>query len=142
MSVDHTRVAFYSGYQAFKNLGVYETTIEVDTTAIAPGAVHFWERTITVGQESRFATLSIQANEFNGGGAATALKWQSFPSSEIVYVTLSLDPEGNGNSSMQFSLSFDDDQVTFSLGAYNPYLSNIAFANTTIGVRFATHNVG
>jgi uncharacterized cupredoxin-like copper-binding protein len=142
MSVDHTQVVYSSSFSAYQNINVYETTVNVDTSVITPGSVKFWETTVTVEPGTKFATISIQANEFNGSGAATTLKWQSYPSAEIIYVTLTTDPMGNGNLATTFGMSIDDDEVTFSIGVFNPYISNIAFANTAIGVRYASYTVG
>lgn len=141
MSVDHTKVVYYSGFNAYKNEGVFDTTVEVTSVSIAAGAYQEFTRTITVDSDSDYVTVAIQANESTGFGPATptALRWQQYPAAQVVSVALSTDPSGAGQHDCYFSIKKNGTQVTFVLSAFNPYGGAMAFTATSVGVRYVIY---
>jgi hypothetical protein len=143
MSVDHTQVVFYSGFPAYQNINVYTTTIEVSSVPIASGDVEFFDTVINVEPNSTFVTMAIQANETTGSGPypPTALRWQTYPSSDKVFIALGTDPDGAGSTYAVFTPIVNDDQVTLRLTAGNPFSGNMAFTPISVGVQYAIHTI-
>lgn len=144
MSVDHTRVAFYSGFNAFKNVNVYETSIEVTGVTIPGESLQHFSTTIETEGESTFTTLSIEANEpidLTPPRTPAPLRWQPFPSSGLVNVALDTDPNGDGSLDLVFSVVVQPNQVTFRLTLSNPYIDPVSFVPTSVGVEYAVHTI-
>lgn len=135
--IDHTQVVYASAFSAYQNVNVYPTTIPVTATSIAAGAIQNFDRTITVETGTKFAYIKIQANEFDFV-SPSALRWQSFPSSTIVYRTLSVDPGGSIAEPLYIRLIIAGNQVTFRAAAFNPYGGAMTFSAFNIGVEYAT----
>lgn len=143
MSVDHTKVVYYSGFSAYKNVNVYETTIEVDGSNIASGTAKSFTRTITVPEDSNYATIQIQANYSEGSPPTTPgpLTWQDFPAAKLLHLELDTDPDSNGTWQCYFFMRIDGSQVTFGINAFNGSGSDFDFVPISIGVRYAIHTV-
>lgn len=137
--VDASKLQYYTGYNAYKNLGVHPGVIAVDTANVAPGTTRTWQTTISVEPNSRFAFSLIQANETTGLSVPTALRWQAFPPANIVYQTLSLDPAGNVSFGLNIDILINNNQVTFRANAFNPNIAAYAFNSIDIGFVYAVH---
>jgi len=139
VTVDHSKIQYYTGYNAYKNLGVHPGAISVDTTSVSPGATRTWSETITVEPDSKFAFALIEANDVSLLGVPSALRWQQFPPANVVYQTLSLDPAGNNYFDLLLDMSVNDDQVTFKATAFNPNAGAYAFDAIDINFVYAVH---
>lgn len=135
---DASKLQYYTGYNAYKNLGVHQDVIPVDTTSVAPGTIRTWQKTITVEPNSRFAFALIQANDVTGT-TPTALRWEVFPPANVLYQTLSLDPAGNDYFQLFLEMLVNGDQVTFRAWAFNPNPAAYAFNALNIGFVYAVH---
>lgn len=140
--VDHTKVVYYSGFNAYKNLNVYDATISVIGDTIAAGATKAFSTVITVPEVSNYATIQIQANESVGTPPRTpsTLRWQQYPAAKIISIALGTDPDGSGTLDCFFYMKLNGDEVTFTVQATNPSGSSISLVPTDIGVRYAIHS--
>lgn len=140
--VDYTKVVYYSGYNAYKNLNVYDATISVTSVSIAAGETETFTTTITVPEQSNYATIQVQANESVGSPPRTpsALRWQQYPAAKIVSIAMGTDPYGDGTLDCFFYMKLNGDEVSFTIQATNPYDLPLALTPTTIGVRYAIHS--
>lgn len=142
VQVDHSKVVYYSGYNSYKNVNVYDTTIVTDTVAIASGQTRTFVTTITVPEQSNYSTIQVQANESLGSPPRTpsTLRWMQYPAAKTISIALGTDPDGDGTLDCYFYVTFNGNQVSFSIQAVNPSASSIALVATTIGVRYAIHS--
>lgn len=140
MSIDTSKIQYYTGYNAYKNLGVYPGSIAIDTTSVAPGTVRTWSSTVSVEPNSKFAWASIEANEPDGLNV-TPFRWQSFPSVTAAYQTLSVDPLGNGWFDLLLDIEINNNQVTFRANAFNPNAIAYAFNVVSINFIYAAHTM-
>lgn len=140
--VDHTKTVYYSGFNAYKNVGVYDLTITTDSVAFGEGQTRTWTSTITVPEQSNYATIQVQANESVGSPPRTpsTLRWQQYPAAKIISIALNTDPYGDGTLDCFFYMKLNGDQVSFSIQAVNPYDLPVALVPTSIGVRYAIHS--
>lgn len=143
MSVDHTKVVYYSGYSAYKNVNVFETTIPVIGTTILTGAYHEFTRTITVDEDADFGTIMVKTNESVGSPPRTpsALRWQMYPAANIISLDLNTDPDGNGTLDCSLIVRITGSSVTFAVALFNPSVSSISFTPIEIPVRYAIYTV-
>lgn len=140
MTVDTSKILYYTQYNSYKNLQVHSGTIEVDSTSIANGATHNWDTTISVSSDSKFATCLIQNNRDNNP-TVTALKWASFPSANVVWQTLAVDPDGFNTIDIGVSLIINNDQVTFRATVFNGETGAIELDPISIGFVYAVHTL-
>lgn len=140
MSVDSTKILYYTGYNSYKNLQVHEGILSIDSTPIANGATRTWSATVTVSPESKFSSCLIQNNRDNNP-TVTALKWAPFPSANTVWQTLSVDPSGLNTFGAKVYLSINNSQVTFNATAFNDTAAPIAFNSLDIGFVYAVHTL-
>lgn len=134
---DSSKLQYYTGYNAYKNLGVYPGTISVTTASVAAGTIRNWETTISVEPDSRFAFARIEANE----DGPTALRWKTFPSAVSAWQTLSVDPVGAGTHSLSLQMLVNNNQITFRAQTFNPYAGALAFNALDIDFVYSAHTV-
>lgn len=139
--VDHTKVIYFSGFSAYKNINVYSTTVPITNVSIPPGGIVYFERAITVEPGTKFAYVKMQANQWDFINPPTPLVWRFYPAACIVYRTLSVDPQGNGAFQLLPSIRISGNQVTFRYMAFNPNASAYAFNPIDIGVEYATFTI-
>lgn len=137
---DPTKLQYYTEYNTYKNLQVHPGSITIDGTSIPAGTVFAWQTTFTVEPDSKFSSALIQANEDNFP-TVTALRYQSFPSANIVWSTLAVDPDGFGTFSASIFLIIDNNQVTFRAETFNPASGPIAFTPITLNFIYAIHTL-
>lgn len=142
MSVDPSKIVFYSNYNAYKNVNVYDATISVTGDTISGEAYFEFPTTITVPESSDYITIQIQANESVGSAPRTpsALRWQEYPSALVVSIALVTDPFGDGTLDCSLIVKISGTQVTFAVAGFNPYVDPVSFSPTDIGVRYAIYS--
>lgn len=141
MSVDHTKVVFYSGFNAYKNLGVFESTIEVTDVSVLSDTVQTWSTTIDTGVTGNYATASVQTSD--GVGLPTVvgpLYWRSYPAANTISLDLTTDPDGYGAIGGLIDMRVNGTEVTFTIAVYNFGLNTVAFTPVSVGVRYAVHS--
>lgn len=143
MSVDHTKLVYYSGYNAYKNVDVKTATISVTGGTIGPSTSVFFSTTVDVEPDTKYAYVLMQANDLDGSLVPQALEWRQFPANCIVRTTLTLDPDLLGFFELfpQMVVNSSGTQVTFRLFAINTSASNIALTPIDVGVQYATFTV-
>lgn len=140
--VDHTKVVYYSGFNSFKNIGVYDAVVSVDGSSIASGAVKTWSTSINVEPNSDFATIQVQANEQQGfgPGTPTPLRWQSYPATRYISLELNTDPDNNGTLYADIIVFINATQVTFTINLFNGTGSTVSCVPIDVGFKYAIHS--
>lgn len=139
--IDASKLQYYTGYNAYKNLQVHQGSIAVDNASVASGTTRTWSSTVIVQPNSKFSNASIQNNRDNYPVGVTALKWASFPSANTVWQTLQSDPDGLVTHPIQIYLSINNNQVTFSGTTFNDSVSAFTFNPINIGFVYAIHTL-
>lgn len=135
---DSSKLQYYTGYNAYKNLQVRTGSISVTTATVTPGSTRNFDTIVTVEPDSRFTSALIEANE-ETPPTVSALRWQAFPPANKVWQTLSVAPPGVTAHDMDLSIIVNDDQVTFRAQTFNPYAADLAFNTLTINFEYAVH---
>lgn len=135
---DASKLQYYTGYNAYKNLQVRSGSISITNASIAAGALRQWDTLVTVSNDSKFSSAVIQVNEDNAG-TPTALHYEPFPPANVVWQTLTTDPGGTGDHDIGLYLIINDNQVTFRAEAHNPHGSSMVFSPFTVAFTYAIH---
>ncbi len=137
---DASKLQYYTGYNAYKNLQVHSGNISVTTASVAAGTTRTWSTTVTVSDDSKFSTALIQNNRDNNP-TVTALKYAPFPSANTVWQTLLTDPVGANTHTLGLQILINDNQVTFQAQTFNPYGGALAFNAFSIEFLYAVHTL-
>lgn len=140
MSVDHTKVIFYSGFPAYLNREVKEATISVDGTSMSPSTAYSWETSVELEDASNFATMAVEINDSVGFSPATvtAMRWAQYPASQVVWGELDTDPNNTGVLELFYANKIEGNTVTFQLFTSHSFSSNASFVPFDVNVRYAT----
>lgn len=140
MSVDHTKVVYYSGFNSYRNLGVFESAIAVTGVSIAADTVQSWSTTIDTGVTGTFVTASVQSADGTGLPTVTSdLYWRSYPAASTITLDLATDPGGFGAINGTLDMKINGTEVTFIIYVYNFGVSPLALTPVSVGVRYAIH---
>lgn len=137
---DPTKLLYYTEYNSYKNLQVRPGSIPVTGAPVGAGSIGNWSTTITVEPDSKFSSALIQANSTDFS-TVSALRWQAFPSANVVWQTLATDPDGRVVQSMSIFLLINNNQVTFRAETYNDAGGALAFNPITINFIYAIHTL-
>lgn len=132
MTVDSSKIQYYTGYNTYKNLGVRSASVLV-SGVIAAGTAADYTTTISLEANYKFSTARVRTTDFVGGSP----RWQAFPPSVYYDVPTSAGPV----SSLQVFLALDinGNQLSFKAFAFNPEASDVTFSSTTIDFVYAVH---
>lgn len=130
--IDLSKVIYYSGVNAFKNIGVYDTSISMSGT-IAPGATQVFAQLISLPENQNFAYAIAEYSEFIKGGTAT---WQVIPTFDAKITTTP-----TGNLSMAIFFVINGSTVAFKTAVFNPYGGTETITATTLNIRYVTYTV-
>jgi len=130
--IDLSKVKLYSLANAFKNTGVYSTSVTL-SGAIGPGVEVQFTSTITLPQNQIFAFAIAQYTEASKGGAAA---WQKIPTFDAAFTST---PTGNLKAYVLSQIN--GNVLTFIAGAQNPYAGTETITNLTIPIVYVTYTL-
>lgn len=137
MSVDLTKVIYYSGANSFKNTGVYDTSITF-SGSITAGATQTQSVTITLNENQAFAYAIAEYADLQRVIFGTTTKyWQKMTPYAGAYVRTT--PTGNLGAFL--SSKVNGSQVTFTGLLSNPYGVTETITTTVINIRYVTYTV-
>lgn len=132
MTVDLEKVILFTGANAFKNTGVYDTSITM-TGTITAGQTRTFTSVVTLDENQDFAYAIANYVEFIKGGSAA---YQVLPTFDAYVVTT---PTGFINTALYFTIN--GSTVTFTAAINNPYGGTETIADTTINIRYVTYTL-
>ena len=131
MTVDLTRVLFHSNYNAFKNTGVYTTSITASGT-VGAGAIATFTSVVELDEDQDLAYAIAQYVEYTKLGSAT---YQPIPVYDA-YI-----PATSGLMRWAIIFVLDGSTVTFTLFAHNQSGSPEVVTETTIPITYVTYTL-
>ena len=137
MSIDYSKLQFFSRANTFKNTGVFTTSIVLSGT-IPSGTERTFTSVITLAERQVFVFAEAKYAEFTkflGTGATTKL-WQRFPTFDAYIPTTP-----TGNLAAYMTPLVNGTTVTFKAGIFNPYAGTETITSTTIDISYVTYTL-
>lgn len=132
MSIDLRQTLFTTSANSFKNTGVYDTSVSASGT-VAAGATANFSTTITLTENQVFCYAIGQYQDFV---RLDGNKWRQIPTFDLYIATT---PTGNLNWYLFYRIN--GNQVTFTLGVFNPYGGTETISATTINIKYVTYTL-
>lgn len=130
MSLDPEKVIFASSLNAYKNTGVYDTSVTVSGTLTA-GQTRSWTSVVTLPENQDFSYAVAKYVEFTKGGAAV---YQQIP---VFDASITTTPTGGLTASIYYTIS--GSTITFTVFMNNPYGGTETITSTTVDIRYVTY---
>lgn len=137
MSVDLRKVQFSTTANAFKNTGVYTTSITMSGALAA-----FQERTftssITLSENQEFVFARARYAEYSKAASDGTFYWQVMPTFDLNVPTV---PIGTGINLGYLLVRVNGTQVTFIAGVKNGLGSAETIVSQTINIEYVTYTL-
>lgn len=135
MSVDYSKLNFYSVANTFKNTGVFSTSLTTPSS-LGAGATSTVTSVVTLTENQVFALARAQYTEYSKTGA---VKWQLMPTFDATVQCTTFPFEGPINYALFYTIN--GTTVTFTGFVQNPYGVPINLTQITIPISYVTYTI-
>lgn len=132
MSIDAERVIFASTLNAFKNTGVYDTSVTIAGGSLGAGATRTGTVIITLNEDPDFSYAIAEYVELTKGGGAS---WQPIPTFDALVAS------SGGNLQAALYFQINGNTVVFTAFTNNPYGAPVTVTATTFNIRYVTYTL-
>lgn len=132
MSLDPEKVIFASTLNAFKNTGVYNTSVTIVGGSLGAGATRTGTSVVSLSENTDFSYAIANYTEFTKGGSAA---WQIIPIFDAVV------PSSGGDLQVTIYFTINGTDITFTAFTDNPYGAPVTVTATTFDIKYVAYTL-